>query len=115
MTKAHVLLECPDLNRREQGRKELDILLTKVPPITDVEVLLYITQFAEYREESDEQYVSMWERAAKARPNDEDLYRRWFGTALAIKSYRGAQKVRGLSARPGNVLTRLLTPGITSV
>ena len=115
MTKAHVLLECPDLSRREQGRKELDILLNKDPPITDIEVLLYITRFAEYREESDEQYVSMWERAAKARPNDEDLYRRWFGTALATKSYRGAQKVSLLLSFTGNVLTRLLTPGITSL
>jgi len=92
VTKAYVLLLWPDPKRKEQGRKELDVVLERAPPVTDANVLSLVVQFDRYRRRPFN--ATIWERALKARPNDKELYRSWFLIAFAAKDWRVAQKVR---------------------
>jgi len=92
VAKAHVLLLWPDPKRNQQGQKELDAILERALPVTDAEVLSFVVQFDICRGCSFN--ATIWERALKARPNDEELYRSWFFNAFAAKDWRIAQKVR---------------------
>jgi len=92
VAKAHVLLLWPDPKREQQGRKELEAVLERASPVTDAEILNFIVQFDRYRRRPFN--ATIWERALKARPNDEELYRAWFFIAFAAKDWRIAQKVR---------------------
>jgi len=67
-------------------------IIEKTPPVTDITVLQSIVQFDRYRGQPFR--VITWERALKAQPKEEELYRSWFLTAFAAQEWRFAQQVR---------------------
>ena len=54
---------------------------------------MYIDKQAETRDDQDSRIVSMWERAVGGKPEDEELYKRWFMLNFERKNYKAAQKV----------------------
>ena len=93
MNKAHVLLSTPDKLRQEQGTVELNTILGRKPPITDIRLLLAIDEAAEARRAQDDRIASMWDRAAGEAPANEDLYMMWFKRKFERRDYKAAQKV----------------------
>lgn len=85
-------MACPDTIRQQLGRRELESLIGREPPITDVDVLVTIHRFAHCRKDSKNLLKPLWARAAKARPQDEELLKAWFETAFHFGSYEIAQE-----------------------
>lgn len=94
VNKAHILLSTPDKLRQEQGATELNAILGRKPPITDIRILLAIDEAAEARHAQDDRIASMWNRAASEAPANEDLYMMWFKRNFERRDYKAAQKVR---------------------
>lgn len=94
MNKAHILLSYPDKSRQAQGTAELNAILGRNPPITDIRILLAIDEAAEARHAQDDRIASMWDRAASEAPANEDLYMMWFKRKFERRDYKAAQKVR---------------------
>lgn len=92
--KANILLSCPDQARLQQGRRELDALLNRNPPITDVDALLAIDYEAYRRNDRDPRMELMWERATTAAPQDEYLHKVWCELKFSHMNWKSAQKVR---------------------
>lgn len=89
----NILLGHPDQARREQGSRELDGILARSQPISDVEALVALNNAANARNDDDLRIQTMWERAVGVRPADEDLYRTWFKTKFLEGKWAAAQKV----------------------
>ena len=82
----------PDWIHQELGRRELESLIQREPPIVDVQVLVTIHRFAHYRKDFKGLLKPLWVRAAKARPQDEKLLEAWFKTSFHFGSYEIAQE-----------------------
>ena len=93
--KASILLNLPESAKRKQGRVLLDTLLNRESPIVDLDALITIQDFAGQRDESDDPRLDLlWQRAAKASPQNEELHRQWFMSKFWAKHWIGAQKAR---------------------
>ena len=90
--KAGLLLEFPEQARKQQGRKELDSLLDREPPITEPRAIQTLQAFAELRNDSDSRIQNLWAQAVKVRPQDSNLYNEWFFSRFWIQDLRGAQQ-----------------------
>lgn len=95
----NILLGHPDQARREQGSRELDEILERTHPISDIEALVALNAAAKARHDDDPRIQTIWERAVGVRPWDEDLYRTWFKTKFLEEKWTAAQKVRLYTAR----------------
>ncbi|KAL8874684.1 MAG: hypothetical protein Q9174_000024 [Haloplaca sp. 1 TL-2023] len=91
--KAHVLLMTPEPGRQQQGRALLDHLVERERPIYDVNTLSLLHFLADERNEKDSRMDTLWAKAAKAQPKNEELHETWFITMFIAKDFRGMQKV----------------------
>lgn len=89
----NILLGHPDQARREQGRRELDDILERSQPISDIEALVALNAAAKARHDDDPRIQTIWERAVGVRQWDENLYRTWFKTKFMEEKWTAAQKV----------------------
>ena len=80
------------MGRQQQGTKELERLISREPPILDIEVLRSIHTFAVFRKDPHDQLRTPWVRAAKALPHDEKIIRAWFETMFDTRYYKDAQE-----------------------
>ncbi|KAI9851121.1 MAG: hypothetical protein M1838_004456 [Thelocarpon superellum] len=97
-----ILLRSSSTAQKDTGAAELSALVHKEPPVVDVESLLLIQDgirsLQQQREPTPENIrgpddaATLWERAIRARPQDEALPREWFGKAFDRQDWRAAQK-----------------------
>lgn len=90
----NILLAYPEEARRQQGRRELNEILSRPHPISDIEALTTLNDAAQERKDKESRLQTIWERAVGVRPHDEDLYVRWFKTKFSERKWNAAQKVR---------------------
>lgn len=90
----NILLAHPEQARRQQGQKELDEILRRAQPISEIEALTALNDAAQNRKDKDARIQKIWERAAGVRPQDEELYVRWFKIKFSERKWNAAQKVR---------------------
>ena len=82
----------PDEARRLQGTKELDALLGRKPPLSNVDALGELESVVKDLEISSK-VQQLWLRAAASRPNDEKLHKTWFWAKITISYFGDAQQV----------------------
>ena len=82
----------PDEARRVQGAKELDTLLSRKPPLSNVDALGELESVVKDLEISSK-VQQLWLRAAASRPNDEKLHKMWFWAKFTINYLDDAQQV----------------------
>ncbi|MCJ1464356.1 hypothetical protein MMC07_002969 [Pseudocyphellaria aurata] len=92
VTWVNILLGHPDQARREQGKRELDGIFERSPPISDIDALVALNTAAEARMDDDPRIQRIWERAVSVREGDENLYRTWFKTKFLEGRWTAAQK-----------------------
>ena len=90
----NILLAHPEQARRQQGQKELNEILGRPHPISEIEALTALNGAAQDRKDNDVQIQTIWERAVGVRPQDEELYVRWFKIKFSERKWNAAQKVR---------------------
>ncbi|KAI9781440.1 MAG: hypothetical protein M1839_006034 [Geoglossum umbratile] len=96
--KAHVLTLSISRAQNDEGFADAHALASKVPPITDVEVLRLLQLALSNLEARGDRYnakesiAKLWERAIKAKPGDEALAREWFLKTFQDRDWRSAQK-----------------------
>lgn len=91
--KARVLLAFPDSPRQKQGRDDINALLHRDPPITDVQAIVILEECLQQIEAADTEIDLVWERAVRLRPHDEELQTLWFKKNIEDRKWKGAQKV----------------------
>ena len=89
----NINLRHPDQARRAKGYKDLEEILGRSHPISDIEALVAINTAAKARGDDNPRIQTIWERAVSVRPGDEDLYRTWFKTKFLEGKWAAAQKV----------------------
>lgn len=82
----------PEQTRNQQGLKELRVLLDRKPPVDDIETLRALDAIAETNEEHEPKLRQVWQRAAGARPQDENLHMVWFRSKFQAEDLRAAQQ-----------------------
>lgn len=92
-TKIKILVLWPDKSRQEQGAKELESLVARKPPVTDIEALHALDPIFEAIMETDSKGRQTWQRAAVSRPQDEKLHLVWYWTKFDEGDFKGAQQV----------------------
>lgn len=80
------------MGRQQQGTKELERIISRDPPILDIEVLRSVHIFAVFRKSPLDRLGTPWLRAAKARPDDEKIIKAWFETMFDTRYYKYAQE-----------------------
>ena len=82
----------PDQTRNQQGFNELRLLLDRKPPVDDIETLRALDIIAETNEENEPRLRQIWQRAAGAYPQDENLHLVWFRSKFLVDNFRAAQQ-----------------------
>ena len=82
----------PDQTRNQQGLKELRLLLDRKPPVDDIETLRSLDIIAETNQENEPRLRQVWQRAAAAYPQDENLHLVWFRSKFLVDNFRAAQQ-----------------------
>ena len=82
----------PDEARRVQGAKELDALLGRKPPLSNLDALGELESVVKDLGISSK-VQQLWLRAAASRPNDEKLHKMWFWAKITINHFGDAQQV----------------------
>ena len=82
----------PDQTRKQQGLKELRVLLDRKAPVDDIETLRALDVIADTNEENEPRLRQVWQRAASARPQDENLHMVWFRSKFQVDNLRAAQQ-----------------------
>lgn len=99
--KVWILSNWPDQARKEQGFKELDVLLQRTPPVTDIETLMFLDNFENPNRSPCEplggdlgiNLTRIWSKAVASRPQDEELVAQWYHTKFAMGDMEGARQV----------------------
>lgn len=94
----------PDEARRVQGVKELDTLLSRKPPLSNVDALGELESVVKDLEISSK-VQQLWLRAAASRPSDEKLHKMWFWAKMTISHFGDAQQVLRTLIKLQNSLT----------
>ncbi|KAI9818225.1 MAG: hypothetical protein M1827_000850 [Pycnora praestabilis] len=94
--KAYVLTQSAASKQNEEGFAELKNLAVQEPPITDINTLQLLQRGLTGIEGAQPEVRScsstLWERAIKASPKDEELSKAWFFLALRQNEWKAAQK-----------------------
>ncbi|KAE8394582.1 N-acetyltransferase B complex non catalytic subunit-domain-containing protein [Aspergillus alliaceus] len=90
--KAHILYRHADQSHRQRGIKETLDLCKAEPPATDLDTLDILYQTLKRMGDQAETMRTLWEKAAKAKPQDLDLQLRWFTYAFEGDDWKSAQK-----------------------
>ncbi|GAB1191620.1 hypothetical protein APSETT444_000800 [Aspergillus pseudonomiae] len=95
--KAHILYRHADETHRQRGIAETLDLCKAEPPATDLDTLDILYQTLKRMGDQAETMRTLWERAAKAKPQDLELQMRWFTYAFEGDDWKSAQKKELLS------------------
>ncbi|KMP09176.1 hypothetical protein CIHG_03505 [Coccidioides immitis H538.4] len=90
--KANILFHHADDAHRERGVAETLELCKSRPAITDIDALEMLQNTLAGLEEHTEALRELWQNAAKANPQDEDIQLRWFTLASEAEDWKTAQK-----------------------
>lgn len=91
--KARILLSFPESPRQKQGRDDINALLQRDDPITDVQALVVLEECLQQIGATDAEVDLIWERAVRLRPQDEELQTLWFKKNFELRKWKGSQKV----------------------
>lgn len=91
--KAHILFLHPDQMHAQQGiAATLDICKLD-PPTTDLDTIDLLSSTLKAIPGHDVTARTLWEKAAKAKPQDHEIQSQWFIRAFEGEDWRSAQKV----------------------
>ena len=90
--KIRVLLLWPEETRNQQGLKELGALLDRKAPVDDIETLYLLDTIADAKRDIEPKLRQVWQKAASARPQDENLHAIWFRSKFHSGNLRAAQQ-----------------------
>ncbi|EEP79941.1 predicted protein [Uncinocarpus reesii 1704] len=90
--KANILFHHADEGHRRRGITEALELCNSTPAIADIEALDMIQNTLVSFDEYTETLRALWQNAAKAKPQDEDIQLRWFTLASEANDWKTAQK-----------------------
>ncbi|KAJ5747701.1 uncharacterized protein N7511_009397 [Penicillium nucicola] len=90
--KANVLFNHTDEAHKKRGIAETLELCKSEPPVTDLDTLDTLRRTLEKMDDQTGVRSALWERAAKAKPQDHDLQMRWFTDAFDSRDWKSAQK-----------------------
>ncbi|KAK2753596.1 hypothetical protein FQN54_007373 [Arachnomyces sp. PD_36] len=90
--KAHILFRHADDAHRQRGLKETIELCNSEPPVSDIDALDMLHQTLKRIGGHDDTVRTIWERAAKAKPQKIELHTRWFNHASEGCDWKNAQK-----------------------
>lgn len=91
--KAHILFRHADDSHRQRGLRETMDLCNQEPPVSDVDALDMLYQTLKRIGGHEDTVRTMWERAAKVKPQNLELQTRWFNHASEQLDWKSAQKV----------------------
>lgn len=86
-----------DESHQKRGIAETLDICKAEPPTTDIDTLDILLRTLQKMDGHGETRSMLWEKAAKAKPQDHELQMRWFTFAFDDNDWKSAQKV---SARP---------------
>lgn len=91
--KAHVLFRHVDEAHHKRGVVETLELCNAEQPATDLETLDILHDTLERMPDQKEAKRFLWEKAAKAKPQELEIQMRWFTYAFENDDWKSAQKV----------------------
>ncbi|KAJ6171992.1 N-acetyltransferase B complex non-catalytic subunit [Penicillium chermesinum] len=100
--KANIQVRMLDETNRKRGIADTLELCKSEPAITDLETLDILIQTLKKLEGHDETQSALWERAAKAKPQDLEIQLRWFSSSFEEDKWKAAQKA-GLRRKYGSM------------
>jgi N-terminal acetyltransferase B complex non-catalytic subunit len=92
--KALILCHYDDEAHHKRGVTETLALCKLDPPVAEVEVINLLQTSLDNIPDQKQLSQSLWEKAAKRKPQDEKLQRRWYTFATGRNDWKSAQKVR---------------------
>ncbi|OQD85225.1 hypothetical protein PENANT_c010G02609 [Penicillium antarcticum] len=90
--KANVLFNHTDEAHKKRGVAETLELCKSEPPVTDLDTLDTLRRTLEKMDDQTDLRSALWERAAKAKPQDHELQMRWFTDGFDSRDWKSAQK-----------------------
>ena len=78
---------------QKQGKDALLQLCNQSPPITDEDTISLLDNALSNLNIRESNSIRLWERAASAKPGDENLLEKWMFRAVAERNWISAQKV----------------------
>ncbi|KAL1972383.1 hypothetical protein VTN31DRAFT_6797 [Thermomyces dupontii] len=90
--RAVILLHYPDDAHREQGRTDIAEITKLDPPITDLDTLELLHSSLREIPGFEDTVRTLWEKAAKAKPQDVKIQSAWFSRAFDAGDWKAAQK-----------------------
>ncbi|KGO76085.1 N-acetyltransferase B complex, non-catalytic subunit [Penicillium italicum] len=90
--KANVLFNHADETHKKKGIAETLELCNANPPISDLDSLDILHRTLQKMDDHNELRSAIWERAAKAKPQDHALQMRWFKFGYEAGDWKSAQK-----------------------
>ncbi|CEJ59380.1 hypothetical protein PMG11_08005 [Penicillium brasilianum] len=90
--KAHILWRHADEAHHKRGIDETLELCKAEPPTTDIDTLDILFKTLQKLDGQDATRSNLWERAAKAKPQDLEIQGRWFTYAFESNDWKSAQK-----------------------
>jgi len=91
--KAHILFLHADDAHKQRGIAETLELCNAEPPTTDLDTLQKMFRTLQKLDGHGETRSRLWERAAKAKPQDLEIQLEWFTTSFESNDWKSAQKV----------------------
>lgn len=88
-----MLFRHADEAHHNRGIAETLELCKAEPPITDLETLEILFQTLQKLDGQGDIRASLWDKAAKAKPQDLEIQLRWFNIAFGETDFKSAQKV----------------------
>jgi N-terminal acetyltransferase B complex non-catalytic subunit len=92
--KAHILFLHPDTAHSQQGIAATLDLCKLDPPTTDLDTIDLLNSTLKAIRGHDETARGLWEKAAKAKPQDHEIQSQWFTRSFEGEDWKSAQKVR---------------------
>jgi len=95
--KAHILFCHTDDIHCQRGVRETLELCNLEPPVTDIDALNMLHNTLKKLDNHTETARAIWQKAAKATPQQLEIQLRWFTYASEAGDWKTAQKVRNIS------------------
>lgn len=88
-----LLLSWPDPTRQALGLNELDTLIDRKAPLTNIDALLELDRGLQDMKEHEARILQAWQRATTTRPHDELLHKVWYQSKYDAGNFKAAQQV----------------------
>jgi hypothetical protein len=88
-----LLLSWPDPTRQALGLKELDTLIDRQAPLTNIDALLELDRGLQDMKEHEARMLQAWQRATTTRPHDELMHKVWYQSKFDAENFKAAQQV----------------------